>query len=89
MAINTGNDADINKQMTMFYCGVMSSLDPDTGEQVSGTGGYMVSGTNGVVSMGVNKNYSCTFDASGLHNHGFLILGNGGSDHIDYPYDLR
>ena len=34
MTIHTGNDADINNETTMFYCGVMSSLDPDSGELV-------------------------------------------------------
>ncbi|MFD9887910.1 hypothetical protein ACFWY9_01110 [Amycolatopsis sp. NPDC059027] len=88
MSISTGNDQETNEQASMFACGVMSSADPDTGEQRSGRGGMMVSDRMPTV-LGRNKSYQCTFDAEGLHDHGFLILGNGGSPLVDYPYDVR
>ncbi|WP_143047162.1 hypothetical protein [Amycolatopsis xylanica] len=88
MTVVTGNDQETNVEASQFVCGVMSSIDPDSGEQLSGRGGMMIEGRPPTV-LGKDKTYTCTFDAEGLHDHGWLVLGNGASVHVDYPYDVR
>lgn len=88
MTASTGNDQEINEEASQYFCGVMRSVDPDSGEELSGRGGMMVS-ANPPTTLGKNKTYSCTFDAEGLHDHGWLVLGNGGSTYVDYSYDVR
>lgn len=90
MTATTGNDQDINEEVSLyFFCGVMHSVDPDSGEERAGHGGRII-GALPPTTLGKNKTYTCTFDAEGLHDHGFLVLSDPMSNfYVDYPYDLR
>lgn len=52
MAAKTGNDDEINKRVKDMFCEVLYSIDPTTGEELSGTGGFMVKGDNHLNNSG-------------------------------------
>ncbi|NBH09561.1 hypothetical protein [Amycolatopsis sp. SID8362] len=91
--VRTGSDDETNAAaMRLWWCGSgsWSTLDPATGEQLSGHGGMMIKGENHITSFARGKTYSCTFDADGLADHGLLILG-GLTDPSTYAisFDVR
>lgn len=87
VTVTTGNNPETNKNAREFLCGTPNSVDPESGEEVFGGGGFMVSG-NPPFKLGTNHTYRCTFDAESLHDHGWLVLGPYELQ-VDYPYDLR
>ncbi|MFD2396878.1 hypothetical protein ACFSVJ_08635 [Prauserella oleivorans] len=87
--VETGSDDAVNEEVLYsYFCDSAGSMDPDTGEELDGQGGMMVS-ENPPARFGRNMTYSCTFDVVGLHDHGLLVLGDGWSQGIEFPYDLR
>ncbi|MEV6622637.1 hypothetical protein AB0M83_24095 [Amycolatopsis sp. NPDC051106] len=91
--VRTGSDDGTNADaMRLWWCGSgsWSTLDPDTGEQLSGHGGMMIKGDNHIASFARGKTYSCTFDADGLADHGLLILGDLSTPGTyAIPFDVR
>ncbi|WP_328618401.1 hypothetical protein OHS18_22540 [Amycolatopsis sp. NBC_00355] len=91
--VRTGNDDETNASaMDLWWCGSPSwtTVDPDTGEQVSGHGGFMVEGDNHIVTFARDKTYSCTFDVDGLATHGLLVLGGvTAPSSYSIPFDVR
>ncbi|MEV6646265.1 hypothetical protein [Amycolatopsis sp. NPDC051371] len=91
--VRTGDDDGTNADaMRVWWCGsgAWSTLDPDTGEQLSARGGMMIKGENHITSFARGKTYSCTFDADGLADHGLLILGDLSTPGTyAIPFDVR
>ncbi|GAA1995863.1 hypothetical protein GCM10009754_88380 [Amycolatopsis minnesotensis] len=87
VTVATGNDPEANHGAHDFLCSTSNSVEPESGEEVSGKGGRMLS-ENPPLTLGTNRTYHCTFDVESLHDHGWLVLGPYELK-VDYPYDLR